>query len=99
MPVRERLRHLFGGSDAQEDKAVDAVHREEEESVLEDSTTLVTHMDRASAATPVLTDLRLAQGQELLGPCRECSGYWTRERTRGQKPQTCPVCKRMGPPQ
>lgn len=39
-----------------------------------------------------------AQGQELLGPCRECDGYWTRELVRGQKPLTCPVCKRRGPP-
>jgi hypothetical protein len=43
-------------------------------------------------------DLALAQGQELLGPCRDCNGYWTRELTRGQKPQSCPVCKRLGPP-
>lgn len=42
--------------------------------------------------------LSVAQGQELLGPCRECDGYWTREPKRGQKPQTCPVCKREGPP-
>lgn len=40
----------------------------------------------------------LAQGQELLGPCRGCEGYWTRELSRGQKPLTCPVCKREGPP-
>ena len=43
-------------------------------------------------------ELPIAQGQELLGPCRECDGYWTRELTRGQKPLTCPVCKREGPP-
>lgn len=43
--------------------------------------------------------LPIAQGQELLGPCRSCSGYWTREIVRGQKPRTCPVCKRDGPPQ
>ena len=43
-------------------------------------------------------DLALAQGQELLGPCRDCNGYWTREVTRGQKPLSCPVCKRLGPP-
>lgn len=42
--------------------------------------------------------LPVAQGQELLGPCRGCDGYWTRERVRGQKPLTCPVCKREGPP-
>jgi hypothetical protein len=43
-------------------------------------------------------DLALAQGQELLGPCRDCNGYWTRELTRGQKPLSCPVCKGLGPP-
>lgn len=42
--------------------------------------------------------LAIAQGQELLGPCRECDGYWTREVVRGQKPLDCPVCKRDGPP-
>lgn len=42
--------------------------------------------------------MKVAQGQELLGPCRECDGYWTREVARGQKPLTCPVCKREGPP-
>lgn len=42
--------------------------------------------------------LPIAQGQELLGPCRDCDGYWTREITRGQKPLSCPVCKRDGPP-
>lgn len=46
-----------------------------------------------AAAIPV------AHGHELLGPCRECGGYWTRELVRGQKPLTCPVCKREGPPQ
>lgn len=43
-------------------------------------------------------ELPMAQGQELLGPCRECDGYWTREIVRGQKPLTCPVCKREGQP-
>lgn len=43
-------------------------------------------------------DMPLAQGQELLGPCRGCDGFWTREIVRGQKPSTCPVCKRDGPP-
>lgn len=38
--------------------------------------------------------LPTARGQELLGPCRECDGYWTREVVRGQKPLTCRVCKR-----
>lgn len=42
--------------------------------------------------------LNVAQGQELMGPCQGCDGYWTREVKRGQKPQTCPVCKREGPP-
>jgi hypothetical protein len=51
-----------------------------------------------SAADPPAADLAIAQGHELLGPCRDCTGYWTRELTRGQKPLTCPVCKRLGPP-
>ena len=51
-----------------------------------------------SALTSGLDDLALAQGQELLGPCRDCNGYWTRELARGQKPLSCPVCKRLGPP-
>lgn len=37
--------------------------------------------------------LPLAQDQELLGPCRDCDGYWTRVKVRGQKPMTCPACK------
>ncbi|MBW3664971.1 MAG: hypothetical protein KY469_17895 [Actinobacteria bacterium] len=37
--------------------------------------------------------LPLAQDQELLGPCRDCDGYWTRLKVRGQKPMTCPACK------
>ena len=37
--------------------------------------------------------LPLAQDQELLGPCRDCDGYWTRLKVRGQKPLTCPACK------
>lgn len=42
----------------------------------------------------VLTEgLPIAEGQELLGPCRTCEGYWTRIKVRGAKPQTCPVCK------
>lgn len=42
--------------------------------------------------------LNVAQGHELLGPCRDCDGHWAREIVRGQKPLTCPVCKREGPP-
>ena len=56
------------------------------------------HGDPHSPPTSGLHDLALAQGQELLGPCRDCNGYWTRELTRGQKPLSCPVCKRLGPP-
>jgi hypothetical protein len=56
------------------------------------------HGDPHSPPTSGLDDLALAQGQELLGPCRDCNGYWTRELTRGQKPLSCPVCKRLGPP-
>jgi hypothetical protein len=54
--------------------------------------------DLHGAPTTWLDDLPLAQGHELLGPCRDCTGYWTRELTRGQKPLTCPLCKRLGPP-
>lgn len=42
--------------------------------------------------------LKIAQGQELLGPCEGCGGSWTREVKRGRKPGTCPVCKQEGPP-
>jgi hypothetical protein len=56
------------------------------------------HGDPHNPPTSGLDDLALAQGQELLGPCRDCNGYWTRELTRGQKPLSCPVCKRLGPP-
>lgn len=45
------------------------------------------------------TELPIAQGQELLGPCGTCDGYWTRQIVRGQKPLTCPVCKREGAPE
>jgi hypothetical protein len=54
--------------------------------------------DPHGAQTRGLDDLVIAQGQELLGPCQDCTGYWTRELARGQKPLTCPVCKRLGPP-
>lgn len=54
--------------------------------------------DTEGSPTRRLDGLPLAHGQELLGPCRDCSGYWTREVVRGQKPLTCPVCKRSGPP-
>lgn len=54
--------------------------------------------DPHSSQTSGSDDLTLAQGQELLGPCRDCNGYWTRELARGQKPLSCPVCKRLGPP-
>lgn len=49
-------------------------------------------------ADEMVDELPVAQGQEMLGPCRECAGYWTRIVKRGQKPQTCPLCKRDGPP-
>ena len=49
-------------------------------------------------ADEAVETLPVANGHELLGPCRECDGYWTRELTRGQKPLTCAVCKRDGPP-
>ncbi len=55
------------------------------------------HGNLHRSPTSGLDDLPLAQGQELLGPCRDCSGYWTRELARGQKPLSCPVCKRLGP--
>lgn len=51
---------------------------------------------RGTIADP--NELPVAQGQEMLGPCRDCAGYWSREIVRGQKPLTCPVCKREGPP-
>ena len=56
------------------------------------------HRAPHSPLTSGLDDFALAQGQELLGPCRDCNGYWTRELARGQKPLSCPVCKRLGPP-
>jgi hypothetical protein len=43
--------------------------------------------------TEVAEELPIAEGQELLGPCNTCHGYWTRIKVRGAKPQTCPVCK------
>jgi hypothetical protein len=56
------------------------------------------HGDPHMAPTGGLDDLAIAHGHELVGPCRDCAGYWTRELARGQKPLTCPVCKRLGPP-
>lgn len=43
----------------------------------------------------LMEGLPIAEGQELLGPCRTCEGYWTRIKVRGAKPQTCPVCKEV----
>jgi hypothetical protein len=54
--------------------------------------------DPHSPPTSGFGDLPIAQGQELLGPCRDCNGCWTRKLARGQKPLSCPVCKRLGPP-
>jgi hypothetical protein len=49
--------------------------------------------DEQAAAEHLSESLPLAQDQELLGPCRDCDGYWTRLKVRGQKPLTCPACK------
>lgn len=48
---------------------------------------------KRSPTQPDSATLPVADGHELLGPCRVCAGYWTRIVVRGQKPRTCPVCK------
>ena len=50
-------------------------------------------LGQASDEGAASADLLIANGHELLGPCKVCAGYWTRVKARGQKPLTCPVCK------
>lgn len=96
MPVRERLRQLFGADrlrpeEGDRDPTSDDAAREDAPVPVGAGPS-----DDAVSASPA--DLPIAQGQELLGPCDACGGCWTREITRGRKPETCPVCKREGPP-
>lgn len=58
----------------------------------------VRHEREAAPAPDPAEALPVAQGQELLGPCPGCGGYWTRAVKRGRKPETCPACKAEGPP-
>lgn len=102
MSLGERLRNWFGRDDEAEPPSNAIVSAHEEPERTEESSTSPSS-PLPSPAKNVTTDeaaeaLQVAQGQELLGPCKECGGYWTRELTRGQKPLTCPVCKREGPP-
>lgn len=109
VPLRERLRNVFSpainGSSTGDGSAIsppasvpieaEARPRPAEATQTEERGR---HGDADSTPASELTSLPIAQGHELLGPCRGCTGYWTRELTRGQKPLTCPVCKRLGPP-
>lgn len=111
MQFRERLRDLFGsardatstGDTSANSSPIESAPRSADvtpppggEAVFDDARS---HDDTEKSPTSGGTNgLLIAQGQELLGPCRLCTGYWTRELTRGQKPLTCPVCKRHGPP-
>lgn len=98
MPVGDRLRQLFGADRADSER--DEPHEEPgSDGVATEGAPAQAAADNPTApesSSP--TDLVIAQGQELLGRCEGCSGYWTREVVRGQKPRTCPVCKREGPP-
>jgi hypothetical protein len=89
VPIRQRLRDLVGSVSSR--------------STSNNSASLPTEdaLSRGGPHSPPtsgLDEFALAQGQELLGPCRDCNGYWTRELARGQKPLSCPGCKRLGPP-
>ena len=106
MPLHHRLRELVGyvsnrpsmrGASASSTSTLaDPSTRPSRGDVTEDAGS---HGDPHRSPTSGFGDLPLAQGQELLGPCRNCGGYWTRELVRGQKPLSCPVCKRLGPPE
>lgn len=107
MPLQQRLRDLVGyvtnrpstrntsasSSPAAGPRATEVSSRQA--AATEDAGS---HGDPHSPLTSGSDGLALAQAQELLGPCRDCNGYWTRELARGQKPLSCPVCKRLGPP-
>ena len=107
MPISQRFRNLVGSvssrpftrnnsaslSPAAAPRAADSSSRQA--AATEDGKS---YGDPRRPPTSKLDDLALAQAQELLGPCRDCNGYWTRELARGQKPLSCPVCKRLGPP-
>jgi hypothetical protein len=109
VPLQQMLRDLFGsfsdepsirstsGSSppAASPRAADVASHSARGAVTQDTGS---HGDPHRPPTGGPEDLTLAQGHELLGPCRDCTGYWTRELARGQKPLTCPVCKRHGPP-
>lgn len=102
MSLGDRVRGWFRRADDAEPVSDASVSAGEEPTRAEKSPPFPTSPS-PSPARGITTDeaadvLPVAQGQELLGPCRECAGYWTRELTRGQKPLTCPVCKREGPP-
>lgn len=110
MPLRERLREVFGPASSEPAAAGDTsaspppveVPIEADAAPPPNQASGTEASGRGEDASSRLTsrpsDLPIAQGHELLGPCRDCAGHWTRELTRGQKPLTCPVCKRFGPP-
>lgn len=109
MTFRETVQKLFGSSSA-DDSSAEERHAETPSG----AGAVPRDEPSRSSAPPALRDddagvapdannsaadaFRVAHGQELLGPCRLCGGHWTRELTRGKKPVTCPVCKRLGPP-
>lgn len=97
MPVSRRVRAFLSRTDPSDDtsdrgtaKPVPATSPPLQEPVRTTAT-----VDAAPLSNGRVTagDLPVADGQELLGPCRVCGGYWTRLLLRGQKPFTCPVCK------
>ena len=106
MPLHQRLRELVGyvsnrpstrdTSASATPPSADVSIRPSRDAVTEAAGS---HGDPHGSPTSGFDDLPLAQGQELLGPCRDCGGYWTRELVRGQKPLSCPVCKHLGPPE
>lgn len=108
MPLRERLREVFGRASSEPSAKGDPPASSppvavpiEADSAPSPSRASGTEASgrHEGTLTGMPSSLPIAQGHELLGPCRDCAGHWTRELTRGKKPLTCPVCKRLGPPE
>jgi hypothetical protein len=108
VPLRERLRELFGSAsnEPSTDDGSAAAPSAPPSTAAHVASPAVGKTRTEETSGRVDTDdpltsgsggLPIAQGQELLGPCRDCTGYWTRELAPGQKPLTCPICKRVGP--